>query len=222
MPGPIRRLLPSVCVSAQVSRRMAPPIAMSLVTMTLVVMTLLVLAGCAPADPQAQVAAARADYEVKLSGWIVRQPEPMEPTLDPAATVESPMDENEGEVDPSMASETSPAEEEMAAVLDPVVPDSTEITVLFDVIVLFSGKDPLPGLTVDITHADSAGGEKVVRQHYLAVGNLHRGSTRQVAFELDGWDLADGDQFSIEVRQGLSDAERGTYREFQEAGSGPD
>jgi hypothetical protein len=195
---------------------------MTLVTMTLIAMTLLVFAGCAPADPQAQVAAARADYEAQLSGWIVRQPEPMEATLDPVATAESPMDENEGEVDPSMASETSPAAEEMAAVVDPVVPDPTEITVLFDVIVLFSGKDPLPGLTVDITHADAAGGEKVVRQHYLEVGDLLRGSTRQVAIELDGWDLTDGDQFSIEVRRGLSDAERGTYREFQEAGSGTD
>lgn len=207
MPGPIRRLLPFVRVSTLASTPRA---------LGLVAVIALALTGCGPADPIAEVAAARGDYEVRLSGWIVRQPEPeaavME-TPDPAAG------EATGEPQDQAAEEASSAEgageEAMEAEADPRL-----ISVLFDILVLFSGSQPLPGLTVDITHADSGGNEKAVRQHYIEVGGLVRGSTNQVAIELDGWDLADGDAFSIEVRHGLSDAERAGYREFQEAGAG--
>ncbi len=204
MPGSTRRLLPLVRVSTLASTPRA---------LILVAAIALLLGACTPADPIAAVAAARADYEVQLSGWIARPPEP--PPVVETPDPEAPADEAEG--DPLDADQEGADPMEVEAVEEA---DPRTITVLFDLLVLFSGSDPLPGLTVDITHADPSGAEKAVRQHYIEVANLARGSTNQVAIELDGWDLADGDAFSIDVRQVVSDAERSAYREFQEAAAG--
>lgn len=192
-----------------------------LVRRSLCVLLLLAFAfapiACAPTDPMAKIAAARDDYEAQLSSWIIRPPAPPEidTESEEAGSVEGAMapaaEEGEGE-----EGEGEEGEGEMLDEPEPVDPRSQ--VVLFDIIVLYSGSDPLPGITVDISHVGADGAEKAVRRHYLEVPTIRRGSTEQVAVELDGWDLADGDSFAIDVRQGLSEAERGEYREFQNAG----
>ncbi len=175
------------------------------------VLSILLLAlgpiACAPGDPMAKVAAAREDYEAQLSGWIVRPQEP------PAEIVTT---EGEGEGEDGNAGDTD--DEAPGEDMAPIEIDPRSQVVLFDLIVLYSGNDPLPGVTVDISHVGGDGVEKAVRKQYLELPNIRRGATEQVDFELDGWDLADGDSFAVEVTRGVSESDRGAYREFQEAG----
>lgn len=166
---------------------------------------LFALAACAPADPQARVAESRAKYEVKLNGWLQRPVEEGQAAEAAAGASEQ------------AASSADPGAASQEAAL--AKPDPRQIKVLMDLLVTFTGRKPLPGITVDISHADADGNEKAHRQHYVALAGMHRGAPQQVEVELDGWDLEDGDQFSVEVRQDIPEAERGAYREFQEAGS---
>lgn len=191
---------------------MLDPVRRLLSVCSILILALAPLA-CTPSDPAARVAAARSDYKAQLSGWIIRAEEPEE-----VVSIDDGEADLEGEDDGEVAAPDADMDADMAMDTAPIEVDPRSQSVLFDVIVLYSGSRPLPGITVDISHRDASGVEKVVRRHYLEVPRVRRGATEQVDFELDGWDLADGDSFSVEVRQGVPEAERGEYREFQEAG----
>lgn len=150
------------------------------------------LAACQPKDPQVRVAQIRSEYTVKLNAWRVVAPE------------------TEGEAnlgEPGAALGETPAET-----------GARPVTVMFDVLVSFRGKEPLPGITLDITQADPFEKEKDHRRHWIDTSKFINGSFEQIAFELGGFQLIDGDVFSVDLLQFVPEDVRGEYREFAEAG----
>jgi hypothetical protein len=91
--------------------------------------------------------------------------------------------------------------------------------IVLDVLVDWSGSDPLPGLTLDVSMADPAGAEKVRRRVWVETAQLRRGG-EQLALVLDGLPWQPGDGFFVEVRTPVPAAERGEYREFGAAAPG--
>jgi hypothetical protein len=89
--------------------------------------------------------------------------------------------------------------------------------ILLDVIVRFDGREPLDGLTLDLSMADGAGREKAHRALWVDVAGLERGAERQVSLVVDDLPYQAGDGFWIEVRSPVPEAERGSYRELVEA-----
>ena len=53
------------------------------------------------------------------------------------------------------------------------------VAIFFDLIVLFEGDDPLPGLTLEVSQADSAGAEKQSWRHYQELSAHIKGETKQ-------------------------------------------
>ncbi|MEM7587566.1 MAG: hypothetical protein AAF560_29530, partial [Acidobacteriota bacterium] len=90
--------------------------------------------------------------------------------------------------------------------------------IFFDLIVRFDGYDALPGITVDITHADAFQKEKEVFRHWLDTTGMAKSDTRQIDFILEDIEFEDGDVFSVMLRETVPSEERGEYREFAEAG----
>ena len=90
--------------------------------------------------------------------------------------------------------------------------------IVLDVLVDWTGREPLPGLTLDVSMADPTGAEKVQRRVWIETAQLRRGG-EQLALVLDGLPWQPGDGFFVEVRAAVPAAERGEYREFGAGGS---
>jgi hypothetical protein len=86
--------------------------------------------------------------------------------------------------------------------------------ILLDVLLQFSGNEPLAGITVDVSVADAAGREKASRKIWVSTAGVARGVDRQVTVTLDDVPYQPGDGFFVEVRSPIPAAERGAYREF--------
>ncbi len=175
---------------------------------------LLGLMACTPASPEEQVAKTRSQYTVKFNAWALQQSEPAQEAAAEgdvagegeatAAAVGSEEEGEEGEVDLS---------ETLASIN--LGPQSSDI--LFDLLVRFEGSKPLPGITVEVTHADPFEKEKENRLHYIETDSfVGTQKTQQVSFVLEGFEYEDGDVFSVEFNAYVSPEERGGYREFAE------
>lgn len=178
------------------------------------------LAGCGPDDPAEQVEAARARYEAEAVSFSVDQT-PRGPAQEPAAapgeTAPAP-DEAAGE---EPATERPPGDEAAGdAALDGAEAADLEQDAILDILLRFNGTDPLPGITVDVTHADAAGNDKRVHLVYLDTSNVHRGTPTQIVHRLEDVPYEEGDGFHATVRSPIPPAERDLYREFAEAGEG--
>lgn len=86
--------------------------------------------------------------------------------------------------------------------------------ILLDVLVQFDGREPLDGLTLDLSMADGAGREKARRLLWVDVTGLGKGPGRQYSLVVDDLPYQAGDGFWVEVRSPVPAAERGEYREF--------
>lgn len=176
---------------------------------------LVVAAGCVPKKPAERVTETRARYKVERVSFLPQAPET---PVEAAPGVEGEAAAAEGTaatVEGAPADPAAPGEqiaEEAPAAVGPV-----PTRILFDVILTFDGKEPLPGVTLEVTHADSFEVEKETRRHYVETADMLEGSPKQVAFELDGFLFEEGDLFSVEVRP-VPPAEQGEYREYVEAG----
>jgi len=89
--------------------------------------------------------------------------------------------------------------------------------ILLDVLVAFDGREPLEGITLDLSMADGAGREKARRNLWADVSGLERGNSRQLTLVVDDLPYQAGDGFWVEVRSPVPAAERGSYRELSEA-----
>jgi len=86
--------------------------------------------------------------------------------------------------------------------------------ILLDVLVQFDGREPLDGLTLDLSMADGAGREKARRFLWVDVTGLGKGPGRQYSLIVDDLPYQAGDGFWVEVRSPVPAAERGEYREL--------
>jgi len=195
------------------------------------------LSACAPDDPQARVAKIRSEYKVTLNSWkVMGADEPASPVFEGpesegAEVAEATSAADETADDESLTAIPEPAEEESLEIagageegVDGEAPaeltdeDSASDTVLFDVIVQFDGDEPLPGVTLDITQADPFEQEQDHRRYWIDTADYHDGSFEQLTFELGGFDVEEGDVFSVDIRSSVPPEERAEYREFAEAG----
>ncbi len=178
-----------------------------------------VLTGCAAKSPEEKVAEIRSQYTVRLNTWAPRDPEPMvdEGMGDPmsedgaegavAEVAEAAAEESAAMAEGDESTEESA--EEMAADTGPQTR-----AIFFDLIVRFDGLESLPGITVDITHADAFQKEKGQYHYWLDTPGMVKSDTRQIDFELEDVEFIDGDVFSVALRTPVAPEERGDYREF--------
>lgn len=176
---------------------------------------LLVFAACAggPEAPAERIAEARAGYTATLNGYTVDQvplagAEP--PALDAGA--EPDAEAAVGDAGTGELAETAEAET-LAEV--PLRQD-----VILDILVSRRSHEALPGITADVTQVDAQEDEKASWKVYLDTSDLPRGPGAQMVHRLEDVDYVEGDGFFVEVRTPVPVAERGEYREFQEAAEG--
>lgn len=185
----------------------------------LIALLSLLLFSCGPKTPEEAVAQARAKYTVQLNTFQVVKPDveetPMEAlegeTMEDgaAAATSAEAAATEGE-----AAEGEAAEGEEAAAMEPEGPVSTEI--LLDLLLAFDGSDPLPGVTMEISHADPFEKEKGHYRRYLETGNARAGDSRQLSEYITVENFETGDVFSVSIRPNVPPEEQGEYREFAE------
>lgn len=189
----------------------------------LLLLLLVTLVACQPKTPAEKVAAARASYVVELNSWFPQEPEP-EPLAEPVegedaadgeAAAEEPAEEAAAEGE---ATEGEAADGDALEVVDVDDVAPRQVNIFFDLIVLFEGDDPLPGLTLEVSQADSGGAEKQSWRHYQELSAHIKGETKQESFTLEGVEFTEGDQFSVTVRKVVPPEEHGEYREFASAG----
>ncbi|NND71298.1 MAG: hypothetical protein HKN43_06945 [Rhodothermales bacterium] len=173
----------------------------------------LTIVGCNIKSTQEQVAAARAQYTVTLND--VTAAEELEPELEnEAGLAESAAEAAEIASATEEAAAEGEETDEGAMGMEDEGPQSTNV--LFDILVSFQGKNPLDGITVDVTHVDEDEEEKGVYLQFVDTAGMLDGETRQVDFELEGVAVEDGDAFSVTLASGVP-ANAGDYREFSQA-----
>lgn len=173
------------------------------------------LGACGPSDPTAEIEDARSRYSAEVVSFSVDQ-RPETPPVEPPAAVA------EGEID-AAAGETAEGAEAAATGADAaesVEPVDVRQDVLLDIVLRFDGQDPLPGLTLDVTHAGADGQEKGTYRAYIDTSEVHRGPPAQLVHRLEDVPYEEGDGFHAEVRSPVPAAERDQYRELSEPGEG--
>lgn len=184
-------------------------------TLALIAVALVALTACAPKT----VDQIRAQYSVELNAWMpLAPPAPEEPMMDEAMegemgeAMEADAMEDEAMAGEGMEGEGADGMMEEAAPAGPTPRD-----IQFDVVVRFSGQEPLPGVTIDITHADASEQQKGVYRHYVETTNFLPGEPFQETFKIEGVPFEDGDVFSASIRPVVPEAEKGEYREYADA-----
>ncbi len=167
--------------------------------LVLAVLVVVSLGGCASKTPVEQALESRAAYKATLNSFFVKET----PLAEMPAAVEE-------EAEAGAASDAEAPEGEQ-----PVeVPIPTRRDAMLDIIVQHDSRDPLAGLTLDITMVD--GGENEVGHWKLWVDTegLPKANQRTVTHVLEGVDYEEGYGFNVEVRQGIPPSEYGDYREL--------
>lgn len=115
------------------------------------------------------------------------------------------------------AEEEGEGEEELNSEAD-LSEGPRSVEVMMDLIVRFLGPgDPLPGITVDVTHSDPYGQEKGRFPTWVETPEFRRGEKRQVPVSLEVPNYESGDEFYLEFSEFVPPEERGDYREFSQA-----
>jgi len=180
---------------------------------------LALLVGCAQKSPEQRVAEARAKYTVDISACVPQAPAEAQAAPDEGTTDDdaSSADLQTEEGEQAQKEEVTDATEMADEPLEPPAPAVT--TILCDVLVRYDGHDPLPGVTLDLSHVGADGTTKTSFREYVETAGLMRGDTRQVALTLEVPDFHEGDQISLDpIRADIPAAERSEYREYAESG----
>lgn len=179
------------------------------------------LVACQPKSPEEQVADTRAQYTVKLNSWYANvENEPVEPMDGDSEDAEDGSeDASAPSEDPEVTeSEVAEGEEEDAA--SELVTGPQPHTVVFDLLVVYDGRDePLPGVTVRVSHAGPDGAEKGSWLEFLEMADIPKGTSHQVGFEKQDVLFEDGDQFAVTLEKSVAPADYAQYPEFASAGN---
>lgn len=186
----------------------------------------LLLVACPSKTPEQMVAEKRAKYVVQLNTWRLVEPPVEEMPMDEGMAGEEGAEAGEAMAVASAAAATEEAAEgeEMGEEIEEGMGEEMmaeegprTATIFFDLIVQFTGREPLDGITVDITHADPFEQEKTVARHWIETGDMTKAETRQVSFEREFENYDEGDVFSVSLRSYVPPEEIGEYREFAAA-----
>jgi hypothetical protein len=131
----------------------------------------------------------------------------------------------EGEMAEGEMAEGEMAEGEMAEgeemMMEPEMEEGPRTAqILLDVLVAFDGSESLPGLTIDISHADPFQKEKATFREYIETGPMLSGEQKQMTVVLEVENFETGDAFGASVRSNVPAEEQGEYREFAEYAGG--
>ena len=167
----------------------------------------LLLAACG-GTPEERVARLRGMYSAELNGFLVQRPKPPEPEIpaegeemmEPAAE-EAAAEEMEGEGE---------GEIEMAPPANP--------NILLDILIKHDSPEMLPGITVDISMADSAGNSKGAWKVWFDTSTVRKANITPYTHVLEDVPYVEGDGFFAEVRHPVPVEERGEYKELSSAG----
>lgn len=160
------------------------------------------LLACEQPTHEERIAELRSQYEAELNSFVTRE-------VPQEADLETPVP-GEETADEAMEGEEGIIEEDL---LPP------RIDVILDVIVRHSAREMLPGITLDVSHADA---EEVEKNHFriwVDTSGLAKGETLQVNETFEDVDFEEGDRFFVEVRHSVPPEERSEYWEFSEAES---
>ena len=195
-------------------------------TLFLIVLGLL-LAGCPAKSPEDEVAANRARYTVRLENFFPQAPMEEETMMEEGAEGEAAEGEPMAEEAAAEATaEAAAAEGEAAegeATEDEIMEDPADAapastSIVFDFYVVYDGSDPLPGITLDFSHADASGTEKASWRHFIEVPGMAKGEARQATVTLDVENYAEGDLFSAQLDEYVAPEDQAEYPEFASAG----
>ncbi len=181
----------------------APRNSVTLRGVLVLLVALVLAAGCAQKTPEQKLIELRSYYTAELNSIVTR-------------AQEVPLPEPMAEEEEAAADETdeSSAEDEMGIEEEELPVGPLLSTVLLDVVVRHEAKENLPGVTLDVTHADPEGNEKAHYRFWVDTSNLVRGQHIQITHQLEDVDYVEGDGFFVEVRNPVPEAERSEYREF--------
>jgi hypothetical protein len=174
---------------------------------------------CEQPTHEERVTELRAKYEASLNGFAVREtPVAMDletvPGEGEAATDEA-LDEVAAEETGAVDVAGEEGEMEAGEAMEPMM----RYDVILDIVVRHTSDEMLPGITLDLSHADAAGVEKEHRRLWVDTSDLAKGDSLQVNETLEDVDYDEGDGFHVEVRRPIPAAERGEYRELAPGGS---
>ncbi|MEM9553889.1 MAG: hypothetical protein AAGC60_06505 [Acidobacteriota bacterium] len=188
------------------------------------------LVACGPTDPVAKVIQERnQNYTVELTGWFPKKVDVLDAMVDAAS--DATADAAEGIEDAAADVADAVAEGDADAVGDALaegadalaagaeeigeaVTGPTTETIVFDVAVIYQGRNPLPGVTVEVAHVDSTQTEKETWLEYLETGEMRTGESRQTSFEIADVELVEGDAFSVTLLQAVPAEDYAEYPEI--------
>jgi hypothetical protein len=167
---------------------------------------------CQTRTSEQRVNELRGQYSVQSTSFLAQK------QLSDASEADAAL--QEGEEPDGAAEPVANADNETASIEDTVdeegfaVAEPQPTSILFDVLLSFDGRKPLPGLTLDIVHKDPFDKIKDTRRHFIETANLVKGDVLQQDFVLNDFNFEEGDQFAIEIRSPIAAEEQGEYREF--------
>lgn len=169
---------------------------------------------CQAQTPEQIVNEARSQYNVQITGSLPQQP------VSDASEADEALQEGE-DTDSADADQPASPDSDEASIEDTVdeegcaLPEEQQpVPVLFDVIVSFDGRKPLPGVTVDIEHKDPFDKVKGTYRQFIETPNMAKDDVLLKDFVLEDVSYEPGDLFILEIRSPIPPEEQSEYREF--------
>lgn len=179
----------------------------------LLLVALVMVSACESKSPEEHTADLRSRYTAQLNSFVVESV-PLEPDLSQDMVEGEVAGETAGEAaEPVAEEEGEEGEEGMEEELVPTRQD-----VLLDILIQSRSLEPLAGLTLDVSQADSAGAEKAHYRIWVDTSSVVKGRGHQILHRIEDIDYEEGDGFHVEVRHPVAPEERSEYREFSATG----
>jgi hypothetical protein len=161
------------------------------------------LVACSPKSPEEKVAQLRSLYKARLNGFIVRE--------EPVGGVEEVLGTEEFAAEQAAEVTEEMVEEETLESFEPV---AVVQEVMMDILIQHDSDEKLPGLTVEISMADSQGNEKGHWRVWFDTAGIVKATPTQFTHVLEDIGYVEGDGFFVDVRQSIPPSEYGDYKEF--------
>jgi hypothetical protein len=147
---------------------------------------------CTAKSPEDKIADIRALYSARLNGFIIEE----EPIAVPEVEAEEVGDAEV--VDEALVVEPTPVRQ----------------LIRLDILIQHDSYELLPGVTVDISMANSAGEEKGHWRAWFDTSKVVKANVTQFTHILEDMAYEEGDGFFAEIRKPIPVEERSEYREF--------